>query len=174
MRQAQLHCKWTNSFKFPQVTFTTTMSNWHNFGTNSLSWDASCTLWAYCSYSNPRADGQLAWAVKWSWVCSYISIWIVIIHSHQLGKSRMKSLIMTTCIILLPSSTRGDQGSNASQELLKDVLAEKMGKGPCKGAGIVVHVMNLDILSQPVLTYESKQFLSLWLRLAYSTYYLEK
>ena len=143
-RQAQLHCIWTNNFKFPWVTLTTTTSNWHNFGMNSLSWDASCTLWAYCSYSNPRADGQLAWAVKWSWVCSYISIWIVIIHSHQLGKSRIKLLIMSTCMILLSSSTRWDQGSKASQELLKDVLAEEVGKGPCKEAGIVVHAMNLD------------------------------
>ena len=80
----------------------------------------------------------------------------VIIHFYYLAKSRMRLLIVTTYMILLPSITRRDQESSTSQVLLKDILVEEVGKEPCKEAKLVVHAVKLDIPSHPVLIYGNK------------------
>ena len=71
---------------------------------------------------------------------------------HQLDKNRTKRLVTTTCMILLPSSTKGDRGNSVSPELLKAVLGEEVGKEPHEEADVVVHVVSLDILGRIVLS----------------------
>ena len=60
---------------------------------------------------------------------------------------------MTPYITLPSSNTKGGRGNSASQELLKDIPGEEVGKELREEVEVVVPVVNQDILGQIVLVY---------------------